>query len=187
MNLYWSGEFTLDEGLLAKFFNRADDETRRLALESVGRGLAQDGPPLEPAVLDRLLALWDSRVQAAQTRPSKELSAYGWWFCSTRLPAERRFDGLRNALTLAGAAEPAHMVVEQLASLSADHPRSAAELLAAMVDHETDGWRFSLWDESAATIIRTGLASPDDEARRAAQEAASRAAARGHLSWLDIR
>jgi hypothetical protein len=103
------------------------------------------------------------------------------------LPAERRFDGLRNALTLAGAAEPAHIVVEQLASLSADHPRPAAELLADMVDHETDGWRFSLWDESAATIIRTALASPDHEARRAAQEAASRAAARGHLSWLDVQ
>lgn len=187
MNLYWSGELSFDEGLLAEFFNRADDETRRLALESVGRGLAQDGPPVEPAVLDRLLALWDSRVQAAQTLPSKELSAYGWWFCSTRLPAEHRFDGLRNALTLAGAAEPAHMVVEQLASLSANHPRSAAELLADMVDHETDGWRFSLWDESAATIIRNALASPDDDARRAAQEAASRAAARGHLSWIDIR
>jgi hypothetical protein len=187
MNLYWSGELSLDEGLLAEFFDRADDETRRLALESVGRGLAQDGPPLEPAVLDRLLALWDSRVRAAQIRASKELSAYAWWFCSTRLPAERRFDGLRNALTLAGAAEPAHIVVEQLASLSADHPRPAAELLADMVDHETDGWRFSLWDESAATIIRTALASPDHEARRAAQEAASRAAARGHLSWLDVQ
>jgi hypothetical protein len=79
------------------------------------------------------------------------------------------------------------MAVEQLASLSANHPRSAAELLADMVDHETDGWRFSLWDESAATIIRNALASPDDDARRAAQEAASRAAARGHLSWIDIR
>jgi hypothetical protein len=187
MNLYWSGELSLDEGLLAEFFDRADDETRRLALESVGRGLAQDGPPLEPAVLDRLLALWDSRVQTAQTKPSKELSAYGWWFCSTRLPAERRFDGLRNALTLSGAAEPAHMVIEQLAALSADHPRSAAELLADMVDHETDGWRFSLWDESAATIIRNALTSPDHEARLAAQEATSRAAARGHLSWLDVQ
>lgn len=187
MNLYWSGELTLDEGLLAEFFDRADDETRRLALELVGRGLAQDGPPLEPAALDRLLALWDSRIRAAQIRASKELSAYGWWFCSTRLPAERRFDGLRSALTLAGAAEPAHMVIEHLASLSADHPRPAVELLADMVDHETDGWRFSLWDESAATIIRTALASPDHDARRAAQEAASRAAARGHLSWLDIR
>lgn len=186
MSLYWSGELTLDEGLLADFFARADDETRRLALESVGRGLAQDGPPLEPGVLDRLLALWDSRVQAAQTGASKELSAYGWWFCSTRLPAEHRLNGLRNALNLAGAAEPAHLVVEQLASLSADHPRPAAELLAAMVDHETAGWRLSLWDESAVTIIRNARASHDRDASRAAQEAASRAAVRGHLSWLDI-
>lgn len=187
MSLYWSGELALDEGLLADFFARADDETRRLALESVGRGLAQDGPPLEPGVLDRLLAVWDSRVQAAQTVPSKELSAYGWWFCSTRLPAEHRLDGLRNALNLAGAAEPAHLVVEQLASLSADHPRPAAELLAAMVDHETAGWRLSLWDESAVRIIRNALASHDPDASRAAQEAASRAAARGHHSWLAIR
>lgn len=187
MNLYWAGELPLEEGLIAGFFARADEETRRLALESIGRGLAQEGPALEPRVLDRLLALWDNRVQAARAQPSKELSAYGWWFCSTRLPTGRRVDGLRDALDLGGAAEPAHMVIEQLAVLSTEEPRSAAELLAGMVDREADGWRFSLWDENATTIIHNALASPDEVSRRAAQEAASRAAARGHLSWLDIQ
>ena len=32
MSLYWAGELPLEEGLLPGFFDRADDETRRLAL-----------------------------------------------------------------------------------------------------------------------------------------------------------
>ncbi|MGD0881704.1 MAG: hypothetical protein ABSB09_09075 [Acidimicrobiales bacterium] len=187
MNLYWAGELQLTEGLIPEFFDTADEETRRHALESIGRGLAEDGPPLDQPLADRLLALWESRVNAVSAHSSGELSAFGWWFCSSRLSATRRISGLRDALALSGGAEPAHMVVEQLAVLSTDLPRDAVELLAGMVAHEEDGWRLSLWDDSASTVIRNALACPDPETLRFAREASSRAAFRGHQSWVDLR
>lgn len=185
-SLYWAGELPLDEGLIAEFFAIADEETRRQALESIGRGLAQEGPALDEAVMTRLFALWDRRVEAARSNRSIELSAFGWWFCSTRLPVEPRIKGLQDALDISGSAEPAHLVIDQLATLSSGAPREAAELLVAMVEHESDGWRLSLWDDSATTVIRTALASSDPEALRLAREIASRAAARGHTTWLDV-
>ena len=185
-SLYWAGELPLEEGLMAEFLAIADDETRRQALESIGRGLAQEGPELEPAVMNRLFALWDSRVEAARSTPSTELSAFGWWFCSTRLPAESRIKGVKDALAFSGSVEPAHMVLDQLATLSSEEPRRAADLLAAMVEHESDGWRLSIWDDSATKVIRAAFASSDSEAVRLAREAASRAAARGHTTWLDV-
>jgi hypothetical protein len=185
-NLYWSGEVGLDEGLLADFLQVADEGLRQSVLENVGRGLSQAGPPLVDAVLARIICLWNSRVAAVRSEPSGELSAYGWWFCSDKIPADARFQGLRDALALSGHVEPAHQVVEHLATLSPEYPRETAELLGLMAERESDGWRFTLWDESAAQIIRTAVASGDVEALRFAREAVSRAAARGHSQWLDF-
>jgi len=186
VSLYWSGEIGFEDGLLADLLAVADEELRHSLLEAVGRGLVPDGPQLEEPVLQRLVALWNSRVTAARTNPSGELSAFGWWFCSSQIPLVVRFQGLRNALALSGHAEPAHQVVECLAALSSEYPRNAAELLGALAEGEDEGWRFTLWDESAAQIIKTAVASGDTEAVRLANEAASRATARGHAQWLEF-
>ena len=61
----------------------------------------------------------------------------------------------------------------------------AAELLGSMAEREDDGWRFTLWDESASQIIKAVVVSGDSEALRLVREAASRAAARGHSQWLE--
>lgn len=186
VSLYWSGEIDLEDGLLADLITVADEKLRRSLLEAVGHGLVPDGPSLEDPVLQRLLALWNSRVAAVRSHPSRELSAFGWWFCSNQIPTDVRLQGLRDALGLSGPAEPARQVVERLANLSSEHPREAAELLGAMAESEDKGWRFTLWDESAAQVIKTGVASGDPEAARLAREAASRAAARGHTQWLEF-
>ncbi|WP_427170976.1 hypothetical protein [Arthrobacter sp. 92] len=186
VHLYLAGELRLEDGLIAEFFDKADEEVRRQILEWIGRWLAEEDTSLEPPLLDRLLALWDSRIAAARAAPTKELSAYGWWFCSPRLTTDRRVCGLRDALALSGSVEPAHLVVEHLAALSSEDPRSAAELLVEMVNREENGWRFAQWDESARTIIHNAQASPFAFAQEAAQHAASRAAARGHLAWLEF-
>jgi hypothetical protein len=186
MNLYWAGELDLGEGLLGDLYAVADDDSRHLALETIGRSLAQDGPPLDEVVVDRLLALWDARVEVTRTHPTRELSAFGWWFCSSHIDVDRRIAGLRDALELSGSAEPAHMIIEQLGTLSAQLPHQAAELLAEMVEHEVEGWRLSLWDDGAATVIRAALASSNPATAQVAREVASRAAARGHPAWLDI-
>ncbi|MHB8344039.1 MAG: hypothetical protein ACYDED_07225 [Ferrimicrobium sp.] len=186
VSLYWSGEIGLVDGLLADFLAVADEELRRSLIEAMGRGLVPDGPPLEEPVLQRLLALWNSRVAAARSIPSGELSAFGWWFCSSQIPLVIRLQGLRDALALSGHAEPAHQVVKCLADLSLERPRDAAELLGAMAESEDEGWRFTLWDESAAQIIKTAVASGDPGAVKLAGEAASRAAARGRAQWLEF-
>ena len=185
VSLYWAGEIGLENGLLADLLTVADEDLRRSVLEAVGRGLAPDGPPLEDPVLHRLLALWNSRVDAVRLEPTGELSAFGWWFCSSQISPDVRVQGLGDVLALSGHAEPAHQVVEQLAAMSSEHPREAAELLGSMAEREDDGWRFTLWDESASQIIKAGVASGDPEALRLAREAASRAAARGHSRWLE--
>jgi hypothetical protein len=186
VNLYWAGEIGLHEGLLEDLLAVADESLRRCVLETVGRGIAQNGATIDDVVLERLVGLWNSRVDTVRSDPSGELSAFGWWFAAERVPVGQRIQGLRDALSLSGSAEPAHEVVEGLATLSAEHPRVAAELLVAMTGAEADGWRFTLWDGSASQIIKTSMASADPEAIRFAREAASRAAARGHAQWIQF-
>jgi hypothetical protein len=186
VNLYWWGELDLTEGILADLYAVADDDSRHLALETIGRSLAQDGPQLGSDVVDRLLALWDARVEVARTHPSRELSAFGWWFCSSHIEASRRIAGLHDALDLSGSVEPAHMVIEQLGALATQFPHESVELLAAMVEREVEGWRLSLWDDGVAVVIHAGLASSDAATSQMAREVANRAAARGHSAWLEF-
>jgi hypothetical protein len=187
MIAYWAGWIGLDDELIVGFFAGADEETRRSVIESVGRGLLQGEGALDDAIVARLFALLDARIEAERTAPSTELSAYGLWFASPKLPVDAALDRLRVVLEIVERVErvePAHMIVERLAAISAEFPKEAAEILSAIVDRETDGWRFTLWDESAATILHAALASGEDAAADAAHIAASRAAARGHLAWL---
>ncbi len=186
MTAYWAGWIGIDDELITEFFAHADDETRHYVIESVGRGLLHGDDPLEEDVIARLFALLDARIAAERAAPSIELSGFGLWFAAPRLPAAAVLRRLREIMALVDSVEPLHMVVERLAAIAVDAPRDTAELLAEIVDREPDGWRLTLWDESAASIIRAASASGDLAAVTAAHEAASRAAARGHLTWLAV-
>lgn len=185
-SLYWWGEVHLHEGPLARLISLADEELRTHLLVIIGRGLTEADQPLASTVIDRLLALWNARVDAVRSSPSAELSAFGWWFVAEQLPADKRLEGLRQALEVSGSCEPADQVIERLASMSNAHPREAAELLLLMTQAESEGWRFALWDDAVDTIVTSARLSDDVDATRFSREAANRAAAKGHDRWLSL-
>lgn len=186
MVLYWGGSLALDSGLVPQMFAAADEATRTHALEWIGRWLVQEGPSAKDEVVERLLALWAQRVEAVRAQPSKELSAFGWWFCSPQIPPEPRLQGLRSAVALSGGVKNSEKVVEDLAALSGHYPRESAELLAAMVEHEPDAWRIAMWDPGATTVLLGAQSSGDQDALQFAVETANRAAARGQEAWLRL-
>jgi hypothetical protein len=122
MAIYAGGSLELDGGPVEGFFRAADEAARASSLEWIGRWLTRDGPAPKEEVVERLFALWDRRVEAVRARPSKELSAFGRWFCSPHLDVPRRINGLRSALNLSGAVDDAHHVVDELAALAERYP-----------------------------------------------------------------
>jgi hypothetical protein len=69
MAFYWRGKLDLDNALLRQFFAQAGDEVQADALENVGRWLWQliesKQPPGED-IRQRLMTLWESRLQSAE-------------------------------------------------------------------------------------------------------------------------
>ncbi len=192
MVMFWHARLELEEprGLLADFYDRAGDELRAHALGFVGRRL-RDGDKLEPEVLDRLKALWSSRLREAQSRESsrsyvKEIAAFGWWFESGRFEDEWSLGNLEDALQFAGTADFDFRVVQRLAELAPAMPKQAVSCLQLMVEGNKEDWGIYGWAEDARSVLETALRSRDADTRDVATELIHGLGARGHFEFRDL-
>ena len=191
--LYWQGKLELDEpdGLLSVFYHKAGVPLRTHALHFVGRALWQTEDPVPEQIVDRLRALWESRLGAVRsgTAPAEEnvrLSAFGLWFVSGKFGDEWAIEQLEEALTLAGSVELDHLVVEQLAQVAESMPARAVRCLTLMVEGDKKGWLLSGWLEHARTILSAALKSTEKAAQERATELVHRLGARGYLQFRDL-
>lgn len=190
MLFYWWGQLTLDSPLIQDFFRLAPEDVREHAVDFLGRQLAHDlGTPLSDEVLERLRALWESRMEAAQ-EPSRgqpqELSPFGWWFSSQRFDAAWSFAQLKNVLTVAKRAEPAFKVAETLERLAPSNPLECVQAVRLMVTGDKKGWELYSHDAAFKKILTTALATGDARAKAAADDLIQYFVAKGQFSYRDL-
>lgn len=191
MIYYWSGQLDLEDrgGLLAQFYTHAPDALRAHALAYAGRALGNTGE-VSTSVLDRLRALWMSRVEAVRDAGSpdeytQELAAFGWWFISGKFDDSWAMAQLKAALELGGWIEPTHLVVDHLVQKAAELPLLAAENLGLIIEGEGQHQGLYAWRQSAREVIELVLSSENERAQRAARELVNRLAARG-INFQDL-
>lgn len=190
---YWRGKLTEDDpdGLLVSFYAKADVKLRSSVIDFIGRSLHNTPGAVAPEALERLQKLWNRRIEAvgaAETvgQEREELTSFGWWFASKKLPDQWSIDQLIEVLKIAGMIEPEHMVVERLAELSRTMPAKTMECLALIVEGDKNGWGVLGWRDHARTTIVTAINSVDQSARRQAIELVHRLGARGHFEFRDL-
>ncbi len=193
MTLYWRGKLGLGdpEGLLTRFFDKADDALRGRALAFVGRALRATEEEVPSEIIVRLQELSRWRLETAQTAESaashiEELSAFGWWFVSGKFDDRWAMTQLREALELSGWAEPDHLVVERLAELATQMPFLAVRCLTLMAESGRPGWHLHGWKQAPRTILAAAIDGSDQAAREAAIDEVHRLGARGHLAYRDL-
>lgn len=193
MNLYWRGELAEDDpsGLMALFYQKADPKLRHWALDFLGRSLHSTQGAVASEVLQRLQRLWASRLQAVRaagpsSREKEELTAFGWWFASKKFDEVWATEQLLQVLKIAGAIDPAHLVVERLAELSKSMPAKAVECLAMIFEGDKEGWGVLVWREHARKILAEAIQSADLSARSAAVALVNRFGARGYPEFRDL-
>jgi hypothetical protein len=194
MTFYWRGKLGFDsiQGLLPRFFERADIEIRRRAIEFIGRSLKQSTrDQTSDQVRARLRDLWDRRITAAETSPIpgddvKELEGFGWWFVSNQFDDEWLVSELSRLLRLGGQPEPAHLVVEKLAMLVDRLPLDAVKILRLMVEGAKESWAIDAWLDEARLLLSKALASSDTEAREEAKTVVHLLGARRYFDFRDL-
>lgn len=195
VTLYWRGKISLDEqdGLLARFYEKADGALRARAIECVGHSLHNRETPqvVPPRVLERLRAFWVWRLEVARAASSpashaQELGAFGWWFVSGRFDDTWSMDRLLESLRLGWDADPNHVIVERLAALAPAMPMPAVECLELIIEGDKEGWRIHGWRAEARAILAAAVKSGDERARRSAVDLINRLSARGNLDFRDL-
>lgn len=163
MVLYRRGLFRLDdpESIFSQFWKCAPNKLRAYTLEFIGRSLRDTKDEVPPDILQRLQALWESRLNRAKRESDVanhgELSAFGWWFISAKFDDEWAISQLYEAIERTKSIEPDLWVVERLAKLVTQMPEECVKCLELMVIHESTGWGIYSWREAAKEILGKAL------------------------------
>lgn len=186
MAFYWRGKLDPENDLLDAFYHRAGGKLRAHALNFVGVSLRNTPEPLPGDIAERLKRLWMKEIGFAKQSSSpnpEELKEFGWWFASRKFDDEWSINQLLEALRLGSAAQPDHLVVEQLVAMCPTRPSECIEALSIMIEGDTAGWAILGWQEKAENIIKTARGSGIAEARVKADELINLLGSRGLFSF----
>ncbi len=193
MAFYWRGKLSLEdpEGILAQFYSKAPDSICGRAFVFVGLSLRNTTEVIPKSVLDRLQALWASRLGIARTSGSPshhtaEMAAFGWWFASGKFDDMWSIGQLVEALRLTGKVEVDHLVAERLADLAEKNPAEVVECLSLMVQGDKEGWAIEGWRAHARAVLATALRSDDAKAKQLANALVNHLGKLGHFDFRDL-
>ena len=191
--LQWMGTLAVEEpdGLLSRFFGRADDELRGETIEFVGHVLHNTKDRIPEEILARMRGLWTWRRGTAQQaadprRFTQELAAFGWWFVTPHLEPPWALEELRAALRLSPRTEMSTLVIKRLEELSPQYPRTCLDCLALIVEGRDPHFGPDFWLQHVRPILVNALRSPDDETQKATADLINRLSALGHTHFRDL-
>ncbi|MFC2024501.1 hypothetical protein ACFLTJ_02855, partial [Chloroflexota bacterium] len=190
MVFYWQGKIMIGEpeGILQRFFEKAQDDIRGHAIEFVGHNLCNTKETISINIANRLKELWETRITAPIDEEVSlvEIMPFGWWFTSGKFEDSWAIAQLLEVLKIAKKIEPDHRVLERLASLSKTFPKESVQSLGFMVEGDREGWRVRSWREEARTILVNTLQSEEESAKKAAEDLINRLCAQGYLDYREL-
>lgn len=166
MIYYWWGKINLDDeaNLVQLFFSHASDELCSHAISFIGRSLGPEGSQLSQVLIDRFVRLWEWRVAEVSQSADKhshwrEISAFGWWYKSGKLPREWAKQQLHTAIKLVDWIEPEEIVLKQLVGEVHSDPDMVLDCLDRLFHTavETEGWRADSLLKPAHAILDAAL------------------------------
>ncbi len=190
--LYWRGRLTWENesGLLTEFFERAPDQIRAEALESVGRKLWRGEFDLTPDQIQRLQDLWERRLSAfeqAKDSHRREVAAFGWWFASSgKLPDDWLLSQLLRMLEAGARTDADHLVIERLAGMAFERPLEALRATRLMVGVQREPHFAMASQEELRRLVTTTLVIDDEAVRAEARALLNALAARGFTGLDDL-
>jgi hypothetical protein len=174
------GTLDVEDELVRTYFDRASPVDRHAALTYVGR-LLVGADDITADVIARAQQLWETRRAATTAnRDGGELTAFGWWFSSAKLPDAWSMEQLVAVLRLTnGDLDMSRVVFERLAELAVAYPTDAVEAVRLLAEGDRGGWILTGAMEQLRAVLSTGLSSEQLEAREAANSLVHRLGARG--------
>jgi hypothetical protein len=182
--LYWWNHLSLgNRGLLDRFYEHANEDTRAYVFEFMGRALHGSQGEVDATIIEQTRQLWEARLEVAQSAHGmhgfrKELSAFGWLFAAPQFDATWALEQLLTVLELAGRVDPDFLVLERLRVLSEDFPNLAVQALTLIAYRDDRPWMVVGHRDEITDILSNALTSGIPDAERIAIDLINGLAAR---------
>ena len=154
VTFYWRG--CLRSGPLERWFELADDETAARVMTFLGRALNNTEGGVEPEVLGRIRALWDSRLLAIAQKPEShksEASSFAFTFASAKLDDNWSLAGLEITLQAGNARFLGGDIISRLANIASTKPAEAARFTLKMLNGSNDVWDHVAWRDQVRDVL----------------------------------
>jgi hypothetical protein len=190
---YWRGLIGLESNdLLARFMDAAAPDVRTATLDYVGRSLMNTKDAVDAAVLDRLKALWETRLDsftrhADSDAAATELRGFSFWFASAKFDDHWAMSKLAEVITkLGGDFINAYPIVKRLAVLAPQEPRACVDCLRSFIFGRKGDRPHLATIPEAGIIIQAALASGDQQAISAARQIINALSERGDMRYRGL-
>lgn len=163
MAFYWRGKLDLRPGgLVSRFFAAAAPEVARHAIEFIGRSVRVQEGELPVEVQQRLLDLWDHRLNIARDeQEGAELGGFASWLVAGKLPPALGLRRFASGLGVSAAPAVSYGIGEYLAQHAETHTREVLTVLMLLVGH-TAYWDLEPWSTAVEAAVRAATAEGGD-------------------------
>ncbi len=173
------------QNIFSKFWQKASLPLRKVATEFFGRMLYNTDQPIEEKIQKRFQQIWGYCEKNASSGMS-ELTSFGWWFASGKLPDDWAFKKIITILEACHEIEADSFIIEHLLKICKKFPTDSVKLIELMIEHDEEGWRIRVSADQIRSIIQTALQSKDEAAVRTAKKFVNRLASWGHSQFSDL-
>ena len=164
VTFYWRGRS--GPGLLQRWFEFANDELAARVMDFLGRVLDNTEGGVEPEVLDRIRALWDSRLQVIAQDPEShksEAESFAFTFASAEFNDDWSLAGLEITLRAGSPRGLGDDVIGRLGNIASTKPAEATRFTLEMLKGTTDDWDHFDWRDQVRNVLAAVSQTKDPE------------------------
>jgi len=175
-----------DDSLLGHFYDKTNDDRERwIALfDHIGRSLKNSGKDLEKALIERVIAFFDWRLEAAYL---PELHEFSFWLESECLDPNWRLKSYLKILSLSqGKIIRLSLHVRALGKLLPNHLDLVVECFTKITDAIDQSSQMYISTNEAKPILKAGLNANNSQTRKNAERARENLLQLGRFDYLDV-
>jgi hypothetical protein len=184
--LLFSGTIDLvDDGIFARFWDRAPVEIRKHVIRHVGWSLGHGNEELADEVRSRIVETWEWIVDRSED-DDKSLTEFGAWLGSRQLDDGWLLHQAQLLLQRDIPIGPEHVVYDALPLMVNGHPREVVETLGLMIAAETERWSVLGSIDEVRQTLGAAIDSGNEVARSEAIVILNLLGARGMNEFRDL-
>ena len=175
-----------ETSLLERYYQQTDGERSYWAnlFDHVGRALRNSGKHLNDTLKDRIIQLFEWRLEVGE---ATELKQFTFWMEAECLEPEWRLSAYSKVLNIVASKDMRIFgALKTLEEMLPDHTAKVVECFVEITKHALDHGTYIPWTDEAKAILKAGLESNDESVQENAKSARENLLRGGRFDFLEL-